>query len=322
MTTDAEVNWSGARNFIACNSLHLEPREAINFGSVDFYLLAAQSTATRRAYAADIRDYLLQGGALPATTADVARYLAASTHRSVATLKRRLAALADVHASSGHTDPTKSPVIRKLLRGIARVHGAPCNSAAPIRPADLARIVAAIPRNLVGLRDKALLLIGFACAMRRSELVALNLDDVTQIEGRTMLFIRKSKTDQFARGRTLELPLLENSLCPVTALRGWLEAAAVDSGPIFRSISRWNKLGTEALSSSTVSSVVQQRARACGLAASKLSAHSLRSGFATSALDAGISLPAVQSVTRHKTLAGVSPYVRAVAPASMSELPL
>lgn len=242
----------------------------------------------------------------------------ASAHRSLATLKRRLAALADLHVSLGHTDPTKSPLIRKLLRGIARVHGAPSISAAPLRSVDIARIVGSIPNNLVGLRDKAILLVGFACAMRRSELVGLNVDDIGVAGGRTTLFLRRSKTDPSGHGRHLELPLLENSLCPVTALNGWLVAAQIESGPIFRPINRWRKIGATALSSSTVNGVVQQRARACGLPVNGLSAHSLRSGFAVSALDAGMSLPAVQSVTRHKTLSGVASYVSTVAPASMA----
>lgn len=308
-------------NFIACNQLHIAPDQATPSGSVAYYLEASQSAATRKGYASDVREYLALGSSLPATPADVAEYLASSTHLSLATLKRRLAALADVHASAGFADPTKSPVIRKLLRGIARVHGAASASAAPLRADDLARVVAAIPSDLGGIRDKALLLVGFACALRRSELVALHVNDVSLADGRSTLVVRRSKSDQFGRGRQLALPRLDGPLCPVAALKGWLTAARIESGPVFRAINRWKQVGTAALSSATVRDVVRLRAKNAGIAIDGLSAHSLRSGFAVSALDAGMSLPAVQAVTRHQTLGGVAAYVRSVVPASMAEIP-
>lgn len=309
-------------NFIACNQLHIVPKPAAIPGSVAYYLEAAQSAATRTAYASDVREYLSLGGCLPATMADVAEYLAFSGHLSLATLKRRLAALADVHASAGLADPTKSPVIRKLLRGIARVHGAASVSAAPLRADDLARVVAAIPSDLGGLRDKALLLVGFACALRRSELVALHVNDVSLIDGRSTLVVRRSKSDQFGQGRQLALPQLNGPLCPVAALKGWLTAARIESGAVFRAINRWKQVGTAALSSATVRDLIRLRAKKAGIACDGLSAHSLRSGFAVSALDAGMSLPAVQAVTRHQTLGGVAAYVRSVVPASMAGMPV
>lgn len=308
-------------NFIACNQLHIAPGPAAPSRSVAYYLEAAQSVATRKAYASDVREYLASGANLPATTADVVEYLASSGHLSLATLKRRLAAFADVHASAGLADPTKSPVVRKLLRGIARVHGAASASAAPLRADDLARVVAAIPSDLGGLRDKALLLVGFACALRRSELVALHVNDVSLIDGRSTLVVRRSKSDQFGQGRQLALPRLNGPLCPVGALKGWLTAAGIGNGPVFRAINRWKQVGTAALSSATVRDVVRLRAKKAGIAIDGLSAHSLRSGFAVSALDAGMSLPAVQAVTRHQTLGGVAAYVRSVIPASIAEIP-
>ncbi len=308
-------------NFVACNQLHIVPTTRAISGSVAYYLEAAQAAATRKAYASDVREYLALGGTLPATTADVAEFLASSAHLSLATLKRRLAALADVHASAGLADPTKSPVIRKLLRGIARVHGIASTSATPLKADALARVVAAIPSDPTGLRDKALLLVGFACALRRSELVALHVNDVNLIDGRSTLVVRRSKTDQFRRGLQLELPRLNGPLCPVAALQAWLTVAGIESGPVFRAINRWKQVGTAALSSAAVRSVVRLRARMAGIVIEGLSAHSLRSGFAVSALEAGISLPAVQAVTRHQTLGGVAAYVRSVAPASMARMP-
>lgn len=305
-------------NYMSCNQLHFEPHQMAPPGSIAYYLEAAQSAATRKAYASDVREYLAFGGNLPATTADVAVYLASSGHLALATLKRRLAALADVHASAGLVDPTKSPVIRKLLRGIARVHGAASGSAAPLRADDLARMVAVIPSDCGGLRDKALLLVGFACALRRSELVALHVNDVSLIDGCSTLIVRKSKSDQFGRGLQLALPRLNGPLCPVAALKRWLTAAGIETGPVFRAINRWNQIGTAALSCTTVRDVVRRRAKKAGISIDGLSAHSLRSGFAVSALEAGMSLPAVQAVTRHQTLGGVAPYVKFVVPASMA----
>lgn len=178
-----------------------------------------------------------------------------------------------------------------------------------------------IPSDLAGLRDKALLLVGFSCALRRSELVALQVDDLSLVGGRSTLLIRRSKTDQFGQGRHLALPRLDGPLCPVAALNGWLAAAGIESGPMFRAISRWHQVGAAALSSATIGAVVRQRAKQAGITIDGLSAHSLRSGFAVSALDAGLSLPAVQAVTRHETLGGVAAYVRSVAAASITKMP-
>lgn len=302
-----------------CNQLHFASRSR---DLVGYYLAASQSQATRRAYAFDFSEFLAAGGVFPATPADIARYLASSGHLAASTLKRRLASLADAHISGGHPDPTKDPLIRKLLKGIARVHGAASSSATPLRSDALHRIVAAIPSDLPGLRDKALLLVAFACALRRSELVALTLADISLQEGGSELIIRRSKTDPFGQGRRLALPELRSSLCPVAALRSWLAASGIEAGPLFRAIDRWRHVGVTALSSSAVGAVVRSRARNAGLAIDGVSAHSLRSGFAVCALDAGMSLPAVQLVTRHKTLQGVAAYVRAVTPASMAGLPL
>ena len=308
-------------NIIACNQLQRPSQLVARSGLLEFYISASQSTATRKAYASDIREYLAFGGKLPASTKDIALYLASSTHLAVSTLKRRLAALADVHVSAGLADPTKSQIIRKLLRGIARVHRAASVSAAPLRADALSRMARAIPGDLAGLRDKALLLVGFSCALRRSELVALQVNDISLAGGRSTLLIRRSKTDQFGQGRNLALPRLDGPLCPVAALQGWLAAAGIESGPMFRAINRWHQVGTTALSSATIRAVVRQRAKQAGISIDGLSAHSLRSGFAVSALDAGLSLPAVQAVTRHETLGGVAAYVRSVAAACITKMP-
>ena len=149
-----------------CNQLH----ETLG-DRVAFYADAARSSATRRAYAADMAAFSAWGGQVPASPKSVASYLAASDTLAASTLRRRLAGIADAHQAAGHPDPTKHPLVRKVFRGICRVHGLRADAATPLNADMLARIVAALPHDVTATRDRALLLVGFFCALRRSELV-------------------------------------------------------------------------------------------------------------------------------------------------------
>ena len=134
---------------------------------VAFYLGAARSSATTRAYKADVAAYTAWGGPIPASPEVVAAYLAASDTLAATTLRRRLAAIADAHQIAGHPDPTKHALVRKVFRGIRRVHGAQVHAATPLDIDMLAQIIAVLPEDLAGVRDRALLLVGFFCALRR-----------------------------------------------------------------------------------------------------------------------------------------------------------
>lgn len=291
-----------------------------NDALIAFYVGAAKSKATQRAYASDLREFLATGGRIPASSDEIVRYLAVSSDLALSTLKRRLAALADAHATAGHPDPTKAPLVRTVLRGIARVHGAHVLSPLPLQSLDLVRTITAIPTDLAGFRDKAVLLVGFASALRRSELVGLDVDAINLTFNPARISIRQSKTDPFGQGQLVPLPRLNGSLCPVEALCAWMSAAKIERGPVFRSITRWGGVGDAALSAASVTLIVRKRALRAGVPLERLSAHSLRSGFAVSAVAAGMALPLIQGVTRHKTLGGVAAYVKMAGPPNATSM--
>lgn len=192
-----------------CNQLHgpLADRVA-------FYVDAARSSATHRAYTSDMAAFLAWGGRVPASPEAVASYLAASDLLAASTLRRRLAAIADAHQAVGHPDPTKHPLVRKVFRGIRRVHGARIDAATPLDIDMLARIIAALPNDLTAIRDRALLLVGFFCALRRSELVGLSVEDLDRRPEGWIITIRRSKTDPFGKGQYVPLPAFPGPLCP------------------------------------------------------------------------------------------------------------
>jgi integrase len=170
------------------------------------YCRAARADNTRRAYAADLAHFRHWGGHLPSTPDAVARYLAqhAATLKPV-TLRRRLAALATAHRDHGAADPTKHTLVARVMQGIERKHGCPPNQVAPLLIEDLARIVARMGGSLLDLRDRAILLVGFFGALRRSELVALEVDDIQWMAEGIAITLRKSKTDQTRQGRAIRL---------------------------------------------------------------------------------------------------------------------
>jgi integrase len=288
-----------------CNQLHNHSADR-----VAFYLGASRAGATHRAYAADLAAFAAWGGQIPATPELVAAYLATSDMLAPSTLRRRLAALADAHQAGGHPDPTKDILVRKVFRGICRTRGTASEAAAPLDVSMLAQIIDVIPDDLGGLRDRALLLVGFFCALRRAELVGLEVQDLLQLNDLKSIRIRRSKTDQTGGGHTVALPSLSNLLCPVSALEAWMAGSAHAAGPVFRSIGKAGQVLATAVPAQEVGRILRLRAAAAGINPDRLSAHSLRSGFAVSAVRAGISLPLIQAVTRHATLAGLEPYVR------------
>jgi integrase len=221
-----------------------------------------------------------------------------------------MAAIADAHQTGGYPDPTKHPLVRKVFRGIRRVRGGEVSAPDPLDVSMLSGIIGAIPDDLAGKRDRHLLLVGFFCALRRSELVSLRVTDLhTSVEGWTV-HIRRSKTDQNAAGQQVPLPSFPSPLCPAAALTSWLAVADIKDGPLFRVIDKVGMLTPKALAPQSIGAILRERAAKAGLLTKHLSAHSLQSGFATSAVRAGMSLPLIQAVTRHRTLEGLAPYVR------------
>src|SRR5712671_920437 len=170
-------------------------------------------------------------------------------------------------------------------------------------------MVAGAPDNLAGLRDRALLLLGFAGAFRRSELVALDVADLEETEDGFKINIRRSKTDQESQGVTIAIARGVTT-CPVKAIKAWLQAAGISEGPLFRPVAKGGRLGTERLTDQSVCSIVKAYAERIGLNATDFGAHSLRAGFLTSAARRGASVFKMRDVSRHKSMDVLQAYVR------------
>jgi integrase len=205
--------------------------------------------------------------------------------------------------------PTTSEAVKAVLAGIRRSIGTAVTRKAPITVKAVRAMLEEMPDDLRGLRDRALLLIGFAGALRRSELVALDVADLE--EGAEGIFVRikRSKTDQEGQGDFVSIPH-GFRLRPVAALKAWLQAAGVTEGPIFRSINKGGQLTRQRLSDRSVADIIKKRSATAGLDAKALSGHSLRSGFVTEALANGAEVFRVMDVTRHRQLNTLKVYDR------------
>lgn len=285
------------------------------------YAALARAQNTERAYRADWAHFAAWCLAhsqqpLPASPASLAAYLAslANTH-APATIRRRLVALAQAHGAAGHPWAGADPTVRATLRGILRAHGRPPRRAHAITTRLIRQLVATCGTDLAGLRDRALLLIGYAGALRRAELAAIRRDHLAfEATGALRLLVPRSKTDAQGEGAWLGIPRGERrDTCPVRALEAWLAASRTTYGPVFRRVDRWGGIDHEALQPAAIRQILARRAAAAGLSmspAERLSPHGLRAGFVTEAYQAGARDEAIMAHTRHRDLATMRAYVR------------
>lgn len=275
----------------------------------------ARAEATRKAYRADWQHFehwcQMQGlMPLPAAPATVGLYVAAHADRlSVATLTRRLSSVAVAHRLAGHALDTKHPAIRDVMKGLRREKGTAQRHAEALTTPILRKLLATCGDRLLDLRDRALLLIGFAAALRRSELVALTLDDVAVVPEGLRITVRRSKADQEGAGEVLAVGRTGTATCPVEAFQAWVSAAGITEGRVFRCLNRHGHLGPK-LSTNAVAEIVQRRAALAGLNAGAFAGHSMRAGFATAAAMAGVEERTIMKQTRHRTAATVRRYIR------------
>ncbi len=257
------------------------------------FISAATSENTRRTYRSAIRHFYAWGGALPCDSGAVLRYLLAySDSLNPRTLALRLTALAQWHVFQGFPDPTADPNVRKTLKGITRTHGKPKKKAKALPIEDLELIVAKLEldASLIALRNNALIQVGFFGALRRSELAALMVEELAWEPDGLVITLARSKTDQEGEGVAKAIPYgsPDGICCPVRALKRWLEAAGIASGPLFRRVSRWGVVGPEPLYDGSINDILEACAAKAGLPyAPELSGHSLRRGLATSAHRSG-----------------------------------
>lgn len=283
------------------------------------YAAHAQAENTSRAYASDwgqfqawCERYSLNP--LPAPVSVVTFYVTslAKRGRAVSTIRRHTAAIARAHRQAGHLPPTSDPAFLTVLEGIARVHGAAARKKTALLRDPILEMVDRIDASEpAGLRDRALLLVGFALGLRRSELVAIRVEDLSPSPDGMTVRIAKSKTDQQAHGAELLLVYSQSpNPCPVRALRAWLDAAELTVGPVFRRVTRSGAISSP-LTAQSVALIVKRRARAAGLDSSEFAGHSLRSGYATQAARDGHHPTQIADVTRHKDERVLAGYIRA-----------
>ncbi|QDM15170.1 site-specific integrase [Tardiphaga sp. vice278] len=277
---------------------------------------AEKSPATRRAYKSDFGLFQTWcagkgAAALPAAPETVAAYLAAeaSAGTKPSTIARRVAAIRYAHKLANLDTPTDNEGVKATVRGIRRTFGGAKVKKAPAVAGKVLTMVAGMSAGLIGLRDRALLLVGFAGAFRRSELVALDVADIEESADGLRILIRKSKTDQDGEGETIAI-LRGDVACPVAALRAWLDAAGITSGPLFRSVNKGGRVSKTALSDQIVADIVKRYAAAAGFDPANFAGHSLRSGFLTSAASNGASIFKMADQSRHKSMDTLRGYVR------------
>jgi integrase len=236
----------------------------------------------------------------------------------LSTIDIRLAAIAFFHRTIGLADPTADAGVRVVLKGIRHELGTAPSKKAPVMLDELeALIEASAGVGLASKRDRALILLGWAGAFRRSELVALEVADV-HIGERVIIQIRKSKTDQDGKGKIKVIPPIGGELCPVQALRDWLQASGINSGPLFRAVDRWGHVRGGRLGDKTVARVVKKVAERAGLEPRQFAGHSLRSGFTTQAAIGGAQSRDIMELTGHKSEAVMRGYIQDAGLGAMS----
>ena len=284
------------------------------------FIRASKAESTLRGYKSDWRHFCKWSQEhslcpLPASPEAVASYISeCAGHLKVGSIQRRLNAIAEAHKAVGPValdSPTAAGIVKNTLKGIKRTLGTAAVQKAPALTDDIRTMVNATDAGLIGLRDRALILLGFAGAFRRSEVVGLDMGDLDLGRDGLTVTLRRSKTDQDGAGRKIGIPYGSNpDTCPVRVLQSWLEAARVANGPVFRSINRHGQVRQTRLAPADVARIVKKLAVRAGLDASKYAGHSLRAGHATAAAVAGASERSIMRQTGHRSVQMVRRYIR------------
>jgi integrase len=312
LTTEA----TSLTNITEVNELQTERLRQIGHQAAN-YLSKSKADNTRKAYASDWDDFLhwckrFHRNPLPALPETVAFYLADCSDRlKTSTLQRRLATIAEAHKTAGHESPTRHAQVRLVWAGVRREKGMAQLHRKPLLTRHLKAMLEALPDSLVGLRDHALLLLGFSGAMRRSELVGLDVGDLSVGDEGLVVLIRKSKTDPTGIGRKLGIPFGTNEeTCPVKAVLAWLDTTKLDDGPLFRRVDRHGFIAERRLCSKAVADVVKRTLAAAGKSNRLYSGHSLRAGLITQAAMNGVSERSIADQSGHKSLIVLRRYIR------------
>ena len=285
-------------------------------------LKSSKANNTIRAYKSDFNDFGLfcaQNGlkSLPSEPKIISLYLTHLSTKNVkmSTLKRRLVSIGVIHKLKGHYLDTKHPSIIENIMGIKRRKGSVQKGKKPLLINNLKLLINVIDKEnheeLMRLRDRSIILIGFSGGFRRNEIVSLDFDDLDFVSEGLKIYLKRSKTDQFGEGSVKALPYFENTkYCPVISLKKWIEISNIESGPLFRRFSKGSKLTNNRLTDQTVALLIKKYLKVGGIENKNYSGHSLRSGFATSAAESGAEERNIMAMTGHKSPGMVRRYIK------------
>ena len=285
-------------------------------------LQSSKAINTVRAYKSDFKDFGLfcaQNGfkSLPSEPKIVSLYLTflSTKDAKISTLKRRLVSIGVIHKLKGFYLDTKHPSIIENIMGIKRRKGSIQKSKKPILINNLKVLINVIDEKIneeiKKLRDRTIILIGFSGGFRRNEIVSLDYDDLDFVPEGVKIHIRRSKTDQFGEGSVKALPYFDKPrYCPVVSLKKWISISKNNSGPLFRRFLKGSKLSEKRLTDQTVALLIKEYLQLAGIDSKNYSGHSLRSGFATSAAEAGAEERSIMAMTGHKSTEMVRRYIK------------
>ena len=284
-------------------------------------LKTSKANNTLRAYRSDFKDFAgfcIKHGfkSMPSDPKIVSLYLTYLSKKSkISTLRRRLVSIGVVHKLRGHYLDTKHPVIIENLMGIKRVKGSKQVGKKPILINHLKEIINVINQQnieeIVKLRNKTLILVGFGGGFRRTELISIDYEDLEFVNEGVKIALKRSKTDQFGEGMIKGLPYFsKETYCPVMNLKNWLKISKIKSGPIFKRFAKGSVLTKHRLTDQSVVLIIKDCLKLAGIENTNFSGHSLRSGFATVAAEAGADERSIMAMTGHKTTQMVRRYIK------------
>lgn len=281
--------------------------ERLQSNAVD-YARRSRAESTLRAYSSDWKHFTgfcsTHGlETLPCQPTTVAAYVAnlAETHRP-STIQRRLASISTAHRAAGHESPTKSELVRSTLLGVKRANGTAKRQVIPVRVRHIREGVDLMRSDTKGIRDRAILLVGYAGALRRSEVVGLDVDDISFVEEGLVLTLRTSKTDHTSAGVKIAIQRgSRTDTCPVNAMRNWLQVSEISSGAVFRPVAKGGRIQDSRLTDQVVCQVLKQFARLVGLNDALVGGHSCRAGLITDAFSVGAAQAVIAKHSRHRS---------------------
>ena len=283
------------------------------------FIEVAKAENSRRAYRSDWHHFESWCHShdlfyLPAAPETVAFYLSAlAADHKPSSLQRKLTSITKAHQAAGFPTPAsmQNAIVGETMKGIRRTLGTAQSGKEPLVTTDILKMLNALGEGLLNCRDRALLLVGFAGGFRRSELVNLDVEDITETADGLVVQVRRSKTDPEAKGMTVALPYGSvAATCPVRSYREWITAGGIKTGPAFRSVDRHGRVCSGRMNAGSVARLIKRTTEAAGLDPASYAGHSLRAGFATQAFLNGAAEVSIMRQTRHKSLNTLRKYIR------------